>query len=424
MHDLAMHVMAINPAVEVYLLDASGRVLGHAIDHRGSADPTGTSVDLAGVQALLAAGAPRLPVLGPDPRQPGRRDVVSLAALSTDGGARQGYVYIVLNGAMQQAVSARLAGSDSLRDTAFWLLLVTLAAALMMLLALRRLTRPLRSLAAELANIQRDERATPTPVPDDEIGVLGVAVHDLRRRVDEQVQRLHESDRQRRELISNISHDLRTPLASIRGYVETVLVRDAQLDAAARAQHLRTALRHLGSLDQRIGELFELSKLDAGRVAPHVESFCPAELLQDVVQSYQLAAQERGVRLELSAASHSRRHVAADIALIERVLQNLIDNALRYTPAGGAVTVALGVEGGQIEVSVSDTGRGIAREHLPHIFERYWQAADANEAGTGHSSGLGLAIVKRILDLHGCAVRVHSEQMRGTRVAFALPLAA
>jgi signal transduction histidine kinase len=195
--------------------------------------------------------------------------------------------------------------------------------------------------------------------------------------------------------------------------VETVLLRGDQLDVHARAHHLRTALRHVELLGKRIADLFELSKLDV-----------LAELLQDVVQNYQLAAQQRGVRLSLAAGSHMKARVSADIALIERVLQNLIDNALRCTAAGGDVTVALNAKGSQLEISVSDTGRGIAQEHLPHIFERFWRATDPQEIDAGTSSGLGLAIVKRILDLHGSVVRVHSELMRGTRIEFALPQAA
>jgi signal transduction histidine kinase len=214
-------------------------------------------------------------------------------------------------------------------------------------------------------------------------------------------------------------------LSSIQGYVETVLLRAEQLDAPTRAQHLRTALRHVDLLGRRIGDLFELSKLDAGRVAPKVEIFCLAELLQDVVQNYRLPAQQRGIRLSLAAGSHMQARVLADIALIERVLQNLIDNALRYTAAGGEVTLTLQARGAQLEIGVADTGQGIAQEHLPHIFDRYWRATATDTASSaGSGSGLGLAIVKRILDLHGCAVRVHSELRRGTRFEFALPRAA
>ena len=156
---------------------------------------------------------------------------------------------------------------------------------------------------------------------------------------------------------------------------------------------------------------------------PQQEVFCLAELLQDVVQNYQLTAQERGVVLDLATSSHMKAKVSADIAMIERVLQNLVDNALRYTAAGGVVTLSIERRGSFMEISVSDTGRGIASADLPHIFERYWRATDADESAAGTSSGLGLAIVKRILDLHGSVVRVHSEFTRGTRFDFLLPQA-
>ncbi len=156
----------------------------------------------------------------------------------------------------------------------------------------------------------------------------------MRARIAEQFKRLEDNDRLRRELIGNISHDLHTPLASVQGYIETVLLRGDTLDATTREQHLRTALSHSRKLDRRIADLFELSKLDAGRVQPKVEPFRLAELLQDVVQSYRLQAQQRGVKLEFDPAGQGHALVRADIALIERVLQNLVDNALRYTPAG------------------------------------------------------------------------------------------
>jgi signal transduction histidine kinase len=116
--------------------------------------------------------------------------------------------------------------------------------------------------------------------------------------------------------------------------------------------------------------------------------------------------------------------VLADIAMIERVLQNLIDNALRYTGAGGTVELAIENHGAFMNVSVTDDGPGIRSEHLPHVFERYWRAPEVDDHGAGASAGLGLAIVKRILDLHGSVVHVKSELQRGTRFEFLLPQAA
>ncbi len=425
MKDLAQHVMMINPSVEVYLLDGEGRVLADALEGPQELDPVGRIVDLAKVRGLIDSPpeAMRLPIFGDDPRHVGRQNIVSMAPV-TMGNATIGYLYIVLNGEALQSVTASLTNSNAQRGVVAGLILVTLLAMAVLLIALRKLTYPLRKLTTELRAFRSDAQGLKERDVDDEISVLRGAVHAMQQRITQQFKRLEESDRQRRELVSNISHDLRTPLSSIQGYVETVLLRGEQLDAQTRAQHLRTAQRHLELLGKRISDLFELSKLDAGRVEPKYEVFCLAELLQDVVQNYQLSAQQRGVQLSLAAGSHMKTRVSADIALIERVLQNLIDNALRYTPAGGGVTLALNAKGPLIEISVSDTGRGIAHEHLPHIFERYWRATDIEETDPGTSSGLGLAIVKRILDLHSSVVRVQSELKRGTRIEFGLPQAA
>ena len=424
MKELAMNVMMINPAVEVYLLDANGRVMAHALDGQGP-DPVGRSVDMAPVRRMLddrRGGDVRLPIMGTDPRNTDRLNTFSVAPVA--GPAGMGYLYVVLNGNAAQAVSANLANSDALRALAAGLALATLLAAAVLLIAWQKLTRPLRSLTSELQAFRGNAGTEVERNTGDEIGVLREAVHAMQQRIAQQFERLEDGDRQRRELVSNISHDLRTPLSSIQGYVETVLLRGEQLDAATRATHLTTALRHIDLLGKRIADLFELSKLDAGRVEPKHEVFCLAELLQDVVQNYQLVGQRRSVRLSLAAGSHTQARVRADIALIERVLKNLIDNALRYTAAGGEVTLAIEAQGAFMQISVSDTGCGIANEHLPHIFERYWRVTEADQAGPSASSGLGLAIVKRILDLHGSVVRVQSEFTRGTRFEFLLPQAA
>ena len=427
MKELALHVMMINPAVEVYLLDGSGRVLAHALEGPSESDPVGVQVDLSPVRRLLGAGGDAhsvlLPVMGTDPRAKGQANTFSVAAVPQAGGG-MGYLYIVLNGSKAQRVTASLSNSDALRAMSVFVVLAVAVGAVVLGIAWHQLTRPLRQLTDEVRSFREDDGVRASAEPGDEITVLRDAVETLRHRIAQQFQQLEDGDRQRRELVSNISHDLRTPLSSIQGYVETVLLRGDAIDAGARATYLRTALRHVELLGKRVGDLFELSKLDAGRLEPRHETFCLAELLQDVIQNYRLAAQQRGVDLRLAAGSHAQAKVQADIAMIERVLQNLIDNALRYTEAGGAVLLAIENHGAFMQISVSDTGRGIEHRHLPHIFERYWRASEADDNQPSTSSGLGLAIVKRILDLHGSAVRVQSELTRGTRFEFLLPQAA
>ena len=426
MKELAQHVMMINPSVEVYLLDTRGKVLAHALEGLQGADLQGTQVDLLPVQRLQAQtpeGSLRLPVLGTNPRQSAQTTTFSVAPVMASNGLA-GYLYIVLDGSAAQRLSMSLSNSHALQAMAIGVVLATALAAVVLWITWQQLTRPLRSLTDELRAFRDDTAAQPREQASDDIGVMQRAVRAMQTRIAQQFKRLEDSDRQRRELVSNISHDLSTPLSSIRGYVDTVLVRADTLNAASRAQYLRTALRHVDVLGKRIADLFELSKLDAGRVELQPEVFCLAELLQDVVQNYQLVAQQRDVRLTLSAGSHSQARVQADIALIERVLQNLTDNALRCTAVGGEVTLGIERRGASMEISVSDTGRGIATEHLPHIFERYWTASEPDDNTVGASSGLGLAIVKRILDLHGSVVRVQSEFARGTRFDFLLPQAA
>jgi signal transduction histidine kinase len=223
----------------------------------------------------------------------------------------------------------------------------------------------------------------------------------------------------RRDLIANVSHDLRTPLAALHGYLETLLVKGASLSEGQRRSYLETAVRqsqHLGTL---IAELFELVKLDFRGYEIHPEPVQLGELAQDVLQKFALLAEQKNVALKVDIGP-GLPSVQADIGLMERVLENLIDNALRHTHGGGAVSVAVWPEAGRVHVRIADTGSGIAPAEIPQIFERFYRVDKSRASSTG-GAGLGLAIVKRIVDLHGARIEVASAPGQGAAFFFDLP---
>jgi PAS domain S-box-containing protein len=226
----------------------------------------------------------------------------------------------------------------------------------------------------------------------------------------------------RRELVANVSHDLRTPLTSLRGYLEELLREDRTLAPDKRRAYLEIAARQSERLGTLISELFELAKLDFKGYQINPEPVHLGELAQDVLQKFQLSAEKKEIALHV-AIDPKVGSVRADIGLIERALQNLLENALKHTGPGGRISLAVLSQDGRVMVRVCDTGSGIAPQDLPHIFERFYQT-DAPKAIGSSGAGLGLAIVKRILDLHHSKIDVESAVMAGTTFSFALPAAA
>jgi signal transduction histidine kinase len=218
----------------------------------------------------------------------------------------------------------------------------------------------------------------------------------------------------RKELLANVSHDLRTPLASIHGYIETVLLID-DLDNDRRNRYLETALKSTVKLKALIDELFELSRLESKDRKPEIETFSLAELAADVISGFRIAATQKNVHFE-EVMSPDLPAVQADIALIDRVLHNLLSNALRYTDPGGKITLQITELPEALLVEIKDTGIGIPQDQLDTVFERF----NTGTAGLRKGTGLGLAIVKSILDAHQASYQIQSEQGAGTRFSFQL----
>jgi len=217
-----------------------------------------------------------------------------------------------------------------------------------------------------------------------------------------------------------VSHDLRTPLATLQGYIETMLLKEDDLGPEARRSYLETAIKHCERLSKLVSELLELAKLDSYDTRAKSEPFNLSELVQDVVQKFQLKAKEKQITLS-TTCEKNLPFVNADIGLIERVLENLIENAVHNTPAGGSVRLQLSPQRENVAVQVSDTGHGIPTKDLSHIFNRFYQLEKGRKSELGHS-GLGLAITKKILELHNRSIDVASALGAGTTFSFQLPV--
>jgi signal transduction histidine kinase len=276
-----------------------------------------------------------------------------------------------------------------------------------------------------MEEFQASEFACYTPYgagrgPADEVDQLGQHFDRMAGRMQAMLEELKTRDTLRAELVNGVSHDLRTPLTCLHGYLETLNLKWEDLGPAERREYFDTALRHSERLGRLVNELFELAKLEARATRPRYEPFSPAELLQDVTQKFRLEAGRNRIDLETQLDERSP-FVTADIGLIERVLENLIANAINHTPDGGRILVGLLPGAKSVNLSVADNGCGITPQDLPHVFERYYRGPHAMEDDATHA-GLGLAIARRIVALHHSELRVSSGVNMGARFEFDLPV--
>jgi signal transduction histidine kinase len=240
------------------------------------------------------------------------------------------------------------------------------------------------------------------------------SVKSILKRIEKLNQEKQELEQMRRELVANVSHDLRTPLASIHGYIETLLMKKDSLDEETKEKYLNTTLQSTQKLKTLVDELFELSKIESKERKLNIETFSVKELAFDVVSHFKREAEEKKIQIAVDSSANISL-VKADLALIDRTFQNLIGNAVKYCTEGDKINVGIREANGKVVISISDTGSGISEEDLPHLFNRFFKGK-SSKPGTG----LGLAIVKGILELHESEYKVESKLGEGTRFTFTL----
>ncbi|MFN3974218.1 MAG: sensor histidine kinase, partial [Dehalococcoidia bacterium] len=228
----------------------------------------------------------------------------------------------------------------------------------------------------------------------------------------------HRLQTTRREFVANVSHQLRTPLASMRAALET-LEEGALEDPDAARSFLGGVKREVERMERIVLELLDLSRLESGQVALHLAPVSVDVVVQEVAERFSPLAQQAGLSLYTQVPPDTPP-VLADRDKLVQALSNLLDNAIKFTPAGGKVWLRVQAQDSQVAFVVEDTGIGIAPEHLPHIFERFYKAHRTHQ---DPGAGLGLAIVKHIAQAHGGSVAVESREGEGSRFTLCLPVA-
>jgi signal transduction histidine kinase len=420
---------------------STGLLLSQELIRRGEFQP-----DIVGTAELrdvylvppIAADAARIfnatvTVYNEDGQQVAREEPRDIAGLEADGLNREPDIRgrlpipVVLPGDQQTTYTVEISDpftsrdqtlsriTDALLGAGLLALLVSLVTGI---IAARGITGPighLRRVAARIAQGQFDERAMPSGVI--EVDELGQQFNVMADRLSGTL-RMLEADRDRlREFVADVSHELRTPIAALKMYTE--LQRDGQVDDATRHEFLERSTEQIARLEWLSTNLLDLSRIDAGIFPLDMGEGDLRDPVQAVVQALSEVAVERGVSLD-SVVPGDPVELRFDRERIVQLMTNLIGNALKFTPRGGAVSVEVADSDHAVAIEIRDTGPGIPPDELPHIFERFYRGTNTGDARAS-GSGLGLAIVRSIVEMHGGEIEVASVVDEGTIFRIRLP---
>ena len=411
------NVMVINPSIEVYLLDTNGTILTYYAPNQIIKIQ---SVPLGPIKEFITSDKQSF-LSGIDPKSPDKQKPFSASRI-TEQDEFKGYIYVILGGKEYENAAQLVFGSYIIRLGVRSMIIALITAAIIGFLAIGIITWNIRRIVRVIRDFRNGNLSARIAVTNNgELKLFADSFNDMADTIVNNINEIKTMDENRRILVANVSHDLRTPLSIIRGYVETILLRDSKLSSKEKNNYLEIIMKSTDRLLNLVEELFELSRLESKGAELHIEEFSLGELLQDIHQKNQGSASDKNIYLSLEVAEDLPR-VHADIGMMEKAFQNLIDNAIKFTPSGGEIKIILKRKYAQsLHAIISDTGIGINETEIPNIFDRYYQAKKIS-SGKNVGAGLGLSIVKRIVDLHKFEIKVKSEPAKGTAFIISIPV--
>ncbi len=413
--DLMHDMMAVNRSIEVYLLNEKGNIL-YSVVLKDPGNNTSKSVNLKPIHQFIINKGQKY-ILGDDPRNEGEQKIFSAAPFTYKG--NKNYIYIILAGEEYQLISKNLLSSYFVKLGTGSFILTILFSLLIGGISIWVLSKNLKLIAQTVLKFREGDYGLRIKNPDkSDVAIFANSFNEMADTIEANIEKMKSVDTFRKELIANVSHDIRTPLAILKGYVETLQIKNKELTQEEREDYLHITQASIDKLSKLISQLFEYSKLEAEQVTPIKEPFSITDLCNDLISKFEIIAAKKKINIVFDNPSGNNL-VFADISLVERALQNLIENAIKFTSSEGKIILGIKKEANSIQISLMDNGIGISNSDQELIFERYTQT-DLSSSKQG--TGLGLAIVKKIMELHNTTITVVSKPLQGSTFIFKLPI--
>lgn len=408
-------LMILGPSFEFYFISPTGKIMTY------SAKPGLVKRDSVNLLPLLSliSHQQALPIYGDDPRNLNGQKIFSASPVY-NGDNLQGYLYVIIGSQIYDSIFSDIQSNQQLAQTIGVVIGAVVFFFVVLLGLLRVLTLPLKALTQDIrafrhAGFEKSKvqlRQWPSS-DNNELNELGRAFNDMAEQIHHQLLQLQNNDKQRRELLSHLSHDLRTPLASLQGYLETIELKGRSLSDEQYQRYVGIAFKNAHQLKRLVDQIFELAHLEGGQVTVNFEAFPVAELLYDIAAKFAFKVQQKNIRLSIEP-QQCQHQIYSDIGKLERVLSNLIENAIRHTAEGGQIILRVSEgEGQKLKLEVVDNGSGISAKELPYVFDARYRASNAVDDKKQHG-GLGLAISQKLLNILKSDISVKSEMGQGT----------
>jgi signal transduction histidine kinase len=412
-------MMILGANFEFYILDKEGTIINYSAK---SGEVIRKKINLEPIKDFISESQ-QLPIFAEDPRGTDSK-IFSVAPILKDN-VEVGFLYIIVRSKIYDGIYSRLQNNQRLRTIILIATTAILFLFALIFLSLHFFAQPLKQLTQVINSVQQDgfkEKLSIIEVPksSSEINILTDAFNRMISQVNQQFDKLKLVDSERRELLTHLSHDLRTPLSSLQGFLETIAIKQDNISTEKQQEYIARSLKNAQKLKHFVDQIFELAYLESGHVSAHFETFPIAELLYDLKEKFSIKAQNKQVDLQV-ILTNEKIQTSTDIGKLERVINNLIENAIRHTPNGGLISLELKESelNNQVKIIVKDSGIGIPEEEIPYLFDARYRGSKTAEDGERHI-GLGLTISKKLLNILGSEINVKNNDDRGACFSFQL----